>query len=194
MLVVLLLVIGGAATWFLVDRDVAKETTSPAEVLSDAERFHQDYPGVAADHVFQTVNDEEVLELFQSGTGVVFLGFKECPWCQKLAPLVEAAAKAEGLETVYYYDVRNARQDGTATYQKLVDHLREYLTLDESGQPRIFVPDVSFLREGEIVGRYEQATADDGANTPDTYWTAPRQVAAQEQLQEKIKEMVAQPQ
>ncbi len=150
---------------------------------TDAAKFKQQYPKVAADNRFVFANADEVVDLFERGDGVVFLGFSECSWCQQLAPIVDEAAKAEGLDKIYYLNIREARQNNDETYRALVKKLENYLPKDKDGNPRIFVPDVTVLRQGEIVGRFEQEpTADGEKATSDTYWTSERRERAVVQL------------
>jgi rhodanese-related sulfurtransferase len=117
------------------------------------------------------------------------LGFPECPWCQQLAPIVDEAARAEGIEKVYYLNIRDARTNNDATYQKLVEKLQSYLPKDEDGNPRIFVPDVTAVRQGKIVGRFEQEEAADGEEVkPDTFWTTDRRKRAVIQFREMMRQ------
>ena len=158
-------------------------------ITADAKKFKEQYPGVAEDHRFQPVTSERARELFERGDGLLFLGFKECPWCQKLAPIVDEAAKAEGLETIYYVDIRVARQEQDELYQAIVAKLKTQLRTDEQGNPRVYVPDVTALRGGEVVGHFLQETTADGEPaTPDTYWTQERRERAVDQLRHMIRQ------
>lgn len=153
------------------------------------EAFRQQYSGVAEDHRFQPVTPERARELFERGDGLIFLGFKECPWCQKLAPIVDEAAKAEGLAAIYYLDIRTARQEQNELYQAIVEKLKPHLRKDEQGNPRVYVPDVTALRGGDIVGHFLQETTADGeAATPDSYWTEERRRRAIDQLRHMIRQ------
>ena len=161
----------------------AKKREQSTTALSDAAKFKQHYSQVADDNRFVYVSPSEIKQIFEHGSGLVFLGFKECPWCQKLAPMIDEAAKAEGLTKVYYMDIRQARANNDETYQMLVDKLKGHLAKDGSGNPRIFVPDVTALRDGKIVGRFLPETSiDDKGFTPGEYWTAARRADAIKQL------------
>lgn len=141
------------------------------------------YPGLAANHVFTRITGEKAVETLEKGDGVLFLAFPSCPWCQKLAPIVDEAARSKGVDAVYYLDIQQARQDNDATYQKLVDLLDEYLQTDDAGEPVIYVPDVSIIKAGTVIGRFQQEPADDSVRTPDDYWTKVRRERALSQLQ-----------
>ena len=165
------------------------QTTEPPRP-SDAARFKAAYPRVANDNRFVFASVSEVLEKFESGSGLIFLGFQQCPWCQQLAPLVDDAAKAEGLDKIYYLDIRHARETNDDTYKKLVEKLKPHLRTDQNGQPRVYVPDVTVLKDGHVVGHFLQETTVDGEKvTPDTYWTEERRTRAIEQLRRMIRAM-----
>ena len=79
------------------------------------------------------------------------------------------------VESFYYYlNIRDARASNNEVYQKLVKKLESYLDKDDSGKPRIFVPDVSIVKNGKIIGRYKEESTGDDDITPDKYWTSER--------------------
>lgn len=172
--------------WYIWSRSHVPPSLQP----SDAARFKAAYSRVANDNRFVFASPGEVLEKFESGSGLIFLGFQQCPWCQQLAPIVDDAAKVEGLDKIYYLDIRHARETNDATYKKLVEKLKPHLRTDENGQPRVYVPDVTALKGGRVVGHFLQETTADGENaTPDTYWTGERRARAVEQLRKMIRAM-----
>ena len=177
-----------AAWWCILKvSQSSKEYEQSTVALSDAAKFKQHYSQVADDNRFVYVSPSEIKQIFEHGSGLVFLGFKECPWCQKLALTIDEAAKVEGLTKVYYMDIRQARANNDVTYQMLVKKLKDYLAKDGDGNPRIFVPDVTALHDGKIVGRFLPETSiDDKGLTPGEYWTTERRADAIKQLREII--------
>ena len=172
--------------WYIWSRPQTPVSPQP----TDAARFKAAYSRVADDNRFVFASAGEVLEKFESGSGLIFLGFQQCPWCQQLAPLVDDAAKAEGLDKIYYLDIRHARETNDATYKQLVEKLKPHLRTDENGQPRVYVPDVTALKDGRVVGHFLQETTVDGEKaTADTYWTEERRARAIEQLRRMIRAM-----
>lgn len=172
--------------WYIWSRSHVPASPQP----SDAARFKAAYSRVANDNRFVFASADEVLEKFESGSGLIFLGFQQCPWCQQLAPLVDDAAKAEGLDKIYYLDIRHARETNDDTYKQLVEKLKPHLRTDENGQPRVYVPDVTALKDGRVVGHFLQETTADGEKaTPDTYWTGERRARAVRQLRQMIRDM-----
>jgi len=53
--------------------------------MSDSERFALEYPLVGGDNIFVYKNADETADILARGRGIVFIGFKECPWCQLYA-------------------------------------------------------------------------------------------------------------
>lgn len=182
--IVLVTLIGGLfglSYWIKYNRNI-KNTRDQSQIVSDAAKFKSEYPRVAANNRFVYTSDKEVLNIFDSGSGVVFLGFPQCPWCQHLSEHVDRAARAEGVDKIYYLNIRDARANNSEVYQKLVKKLDPYLDKDDNGKPRIFVPDVSIVKNGKIIGRYKEESTGDDNITPDKYWTSERIERALSQL------------
>lgn len=176
--------------FFALSSNTSPKNEAVQSSMADAEKFAKEYPNVSTNNQFVYATGDEVVSIFEGGSGLVFLGFTECPWCQQLAPIVDEAAKSEGLEKIYYLNIKKARSDNDETYKKLVASLSEYLDKDENGNPRIFVPDVTAVREGVVVGRFEQESAANGEQvTPQTFWTTERRARAVDQLREIIREI-----
>ena len=163
-----------AGLWYNRQHSAEQKTKTPAASVSDAAKFKSEYPRVVANNRFVYASDKEVLNIFDGGSGVVFLGFPQCPWCQHLSEHVDRAARAEGIDKIYYLNIRDARASNNEVYQKLVKKLEPYLDKDDSGKPRIFVPDVSIVKNGKIIGRYKEESTGDDNITPDKYWTSER--------------------
>lgn len=115
---------------------------------------------------------EEIEKIISEGTGVIYFGFPECPWCRSIVPVLLDAAKENGIDKVYYFNALSIRdkkhldQDGnivvddagTAEYSKLVsllyDWLGEYQGLNDSSIKRLYFPTVVFVNEGNIIAAH----------------------------------------
>ncbi len=187
--IILIAIVGGVVWTFSAERDAEEQAAQEQATQTDAERFAEEYPQTPENNRFVYVTSQEIVEVFESGTGLVFLGFPECPWCQVITPILHEAAVAENLDEIYYYNIREDREGNNPVYQQLVEKLEEHLRTDEDGIPRIFVPDITAVRDGEIVGRFEQEQADEGEEvTPDTFWAEERTARGVEQIQSIIRE------
>ena len=151
------------------------------KTVSDMEKFSAEYHEVAKNNVFVYRNIDEIINILEKGTGIVYLGFPECKWCQRYTKYLNEVA-------IYYYNIREDRKLNTENYQKIVSILENYLQNDEEGNKRIYVPSVIALKKGEIVG-FDDETAWDtkGFETPDEYWNTDEV----NDLKEKLEKMIA---
>ena len=142
---------------------------------TDAHRFAAEYSNVAKDNPFIYRTGDEIVNILEHGTGVVFLGFPSCPWCQAYVGYLSEVAKDKGLDKIYYYNIEKDRAENTELYQKLVSILSPYLQYDEEGQRRIYVPNITFVIDGKIIGNdLESSKYTAGEKEPANYWTEAR--------------------
>ena len=167
------------------------ETTPSTEPTNNV---MTDYEKVPEDNIFYTSDKDGVLKLLEHGTGVILLGFEECPWCQAYAPYLDEVSKEYDLK-VLYYDVLEDRKENTEFYQTLVNIMNEQgddiTGYDNDGNARIYVPLVIYVIKGEIVG-YDSETSQlstDDISVED-YWTDVKVQALKDKLSaysEKVK-------
>lgn len=144
-------------------------------IYGDAGLFSEEYTKVPMDNVFKTKNLKDALSIINEGTGIVFFGFPECPWCQAYAPMLNDLAKEYGISEIYYTNIRAERENSTEDYEALVNALGDYLQEDNEGAKRIYVPDTVFVIDGVIIGNdYETSKETFGYDTPEEYWTEAR--------------------
>lgn len=125
-------------------------------------------------------NYDEIIDVIENKTGIIYLGFPECPWCRNLVPVLLEAAKENNIDTIYYLNIKNERDSwevidgnlqyskdennkeikGSEGYFKLLKVLDEYLSdyiisyedkTYEVGEKRLYAPTVVFVRDGEII-------------------------------------------
>ena len=158
------------------------------KTVSDMEKFSAEYHEVAKNNVFVYRNIDEIINILEKGTGIVYLGFTECKWCQRYTKYLNEVAMDMGISKIYYYNIREDRKLNTENYHKIVSILENYLQNDEEGNKRIYVPSVIALKKGEIVG-FDDETAWDtkGFETPDEYWNTDEV----NDLKEKLEKMIA---
>jgi len=138
--------------------------------MSDAERFAKEYD-FTVNNVFVYRNLDEINKILENGTGVVYLGFPECPWCRGYIPYLNEVAINEHLDKIYYFNILNDRKNNTSGYKKTVQLLNDYLKYDNEGNKRIYVPAVIAVNNGKIVGFDDESSFDTkGYETPEEYW------------------------
>lgn len=146
------------------------------KLKSDSYKFAIEYnlkadDGKFLDNVFTYRTMDQIIKILENGTGIVYLGFPECPWCEKYVYYLNEVSKEKGLNKIYYKNILNDRKNNTDEYQKIVSILADYLQYDDEGNKRIYVPAVIAVKNGEIVG-FDDETAWDtkGYDSPDDYW------------------------
>lgn len=162
---------------------------TPSSELSAAMAFHAKYPLVPEHHRFIEINATQARDLLEKGSGMLFLGFPECPWCQQLAPLMATAAEQANLSAIYYLNIRTAKAEQPDAYAAIVQYLQEYLPRNEAGEVRLSVPDVTVVQNGKVSARFKQEkTGDDEVITnAKEYWAAPgRKDRAVQQLKDMM--------
>lgn len=130
---------------------------------SDASKFKSEYEALNDENVkieisknnpIQYVNIDKVFEIFENKTGVIYFGFPGCPWCRNMLPILFEAAKNNNIDIIYYFNPKEIRSSDNDDYNKLISILNHYLKENEVGEKTLYVPDVYFVKEGQIVGHH----------------------------------------
>lgn len=119
---------------------------------------------------FAEISFADSIRMFtENGTGLLYYGRTNCPWCQRAVPILDEAAQEMGL-TVYYIDAGQpiaVGEDGATDVQKakeiynqLVDQIKEILKKDEDGGYSFQIPEVIAVKNGKIVGHHLSLTDD----------------------------------
>jgi len=138
-----------------------------------------EYVGIEGKTNVKQISEESVLELFESGTGVLLFSFPESEWCQDIMPIINEIALSSEVE-VSYFNVRDIRQSNTEEYQSMYLEIVEYLKtteFDELLYSEIFVPTLIKIENGEIVDFHLGTTT----NHVETSTGLPELNSAQEQ-------------
>ncbi len=139
--------------------------------ITDAKRFSEEYK-ISEDNVFVYRNSDEILKIMKNGTGVVYLGFPECPWCSAYVIYLNEVAKENHLDKIYYYNILEDRKNNTEFYKEVIKLLSGNLQYDDEGNERLYVPNVSFHVKGKIIGNdYETSKDTHDLKDPKDYWT-----------------------
>jgi len=134
-----------------------------ARCRNDARQFAKLY-NVTGENPFLFATFEELVTQFELGTGVIAFGYPDCPRCQTVFPVLERAFKEKKMDQhagyrgkILYYNIFDDRETNNERYQTLVGLLEDYLGSDDSGNPRIFVPDIFVVNSGKILGHHLDA-------------------------------------
>ena len=118
-LILILLLFGGLLTFFIINNKNKKLITE------DSLKFKEDYESVngkkVSDELSYSSLDipknnpmkyssyEEIFKILDNGTGVIYLGFPECPWCRNIVPVLIDTALKSKVETIYYLNIKDDR-------------------------------------------------------------------------------------
>lgn len=113
-------------------------------------------------------DETEIIDILKTGTGVIYFGFPECPWCRNLVPVLVNTISDYSAGPIYYFNARSIRdtksldengnivveKEGTKEYYEIVDilkdHLGSYDGLNDESIKRLYFPTVVFVKDGEI--------------------------------------------
>lgn len=135
---------------------------------------NQEYVEVKIDekNPFIYASYKEVVDLLENGTGVIYFGFPECPWCRNMVPVLSDAANELGVDKIYYFNALDMRdkkslddkgnivieKEGTDEYYNLVEIMYDYISvyegLNDESIKRIYFPTVIFVKDGDIIGSH----------------------------------------
>lgn len=110
-----------------------------------------------SDHVFKEITFAQSNDLLERDdfTGIIYYGFPSCPWCIEAVPVMNTVAKEYDL-SIYYVNKRSQESaDHPEEEKKAIEILDAAYGLDkdeETNEPRLYVPEVIVVKDGEIVG------------------------------------------
>lgn len=128
------------------------------------------YPTLEGEEImFVEKTFSDVFETIEAkGTGIYYIGFPDCDWCQSMVAILNRAAQESGQEIGYvglYDEEKNQiydQEDRTAFTEFAAEHLRK----NDEGQPHLYSPYVFVLKDGEIaashVGTLDSHNLEDG--------------------------------
>jgi len=168
----LIVILGlGVGGYFLLKDKDDDNRNQIEEKQTDAERFAADYEEIDEDNVFVYKDVDEIIKIMENGTGVVYLGYPECPWCQEYVKYLNEVAKEVGIDKIYYGNTKKIKEEDMDKYHKLISILSGHLQFTDEGEEWIFVPNVSFHIDGKIIANdYETSKDTHGLKNPKDYW------------------------
>lgn len=159
------------------------DTTDAIKFKLEYEELNKEYKkvNINSNNPIIYADYDKLYEVIEKGTGIIYLGFPECPWCRSVVPVLIDASLKNNVKEIYYMNILNERDSyvveddklvyakdedgkekkGTKGYFRLLELLDEHLTdyiisfKDETyevGEKRIYAPTVIFVKNGKILG------------------------------------------
>lgn len=130
---------------------------------------------ISTNNPVDIVTEEEAIALLESGTGILYFGFPDCPWCRSMLPVLLSTLDNMNIDRLSYLNVKSIRdtlalgeknkvevkEEGTKGYYRLLELmdsvLDPYYLTNEDGkkidtkEKRLYAPTVVAVKEGKIV-------------------------------------------
>lgn len=139
--------------------------------LSDNERFSNLYNKVGIDNVFKFSGALDVLNIINGRTGIILMGFPTNKWTNYYANIINDVAKELNIKEIYYYDFLDDRINNNGTYETIVNALDVYITVDDLGNKDLHAPTLVVVKNGSIIGYFDETAIIKGTVTPEYYYT-----------------------
>ncbi len=150
------------------------------------------YSALPQENVFYAGTQDSLEKLLNHGTGVIFLGFPECPWCQSYVPVLNEEAEQADVR-ILYYNIYTDKSEDRVFYDKIaqvIDEKNAEIThYDNDGNMVIYMPLVLFVNDGEIIAfDDESCDLDSDEIKPEVYWTQDKLDALHTRLAQYLQE------
>ena len=91
----------------------------PPATVKVNNNFNNEYNLIDENNVFVYKSIDDILITLDKGTGIIFLGFPECSWCQNYVKYLNDVAVSKNIDIIYYYNFKSIRESNTEKYKKL---------------------------------------------------------------------------
>lgn len=149
--------------------------------LPDNEQFAADFSLVSEDNVFEYINASKALMIANGSKGIVLFGTKN-EWVNYYAYIINEVAKEVGIDTIYYYDFIENRQENNGTYEAIVEKLSDYVTYNDYGVAEIYAPTLLVVSDDEILLFDTETSFIRGDVSPSEYWNSYNEMVKIEEL------------
>lgn len=111
------------------------------EELTNSEKFANEYQ-VEDNNPFEYITLDDLKDLFDNGTGLLFFGNSDCEWCIKSAVILNELLKDEGIDAINYF---NPVKDNDLVLYMINEEI-ENIEIENVWLPSLYV-----IVDGEII-------------------------------------------
>ena len=124
------------------------------------------------DYVFNEINHSKVLnKLSSKNDSIIYICIDGNKLCTKYGLLIDEVAKNYSIDTIYYYDIKEDRENNNGTYQKIISKLTNYILTDDLGKQNLYSPTLIFIKKGEVTIFDDSLSINRGEIDIDKIWT-----------------------
>jgi len=138
---------------------------------TESEKFSSLYNLVEEDNLFHFSDATEVLNILNGRSGIILMGFPLNKWTNYYADILDEVSKELGVDKIYYYDFLKDRDESNGTYETIVNKLSVYVTVDDEGTKDLHAPTLIVVKNGEVIGYFDDTSILKGTVTPEVYYT-----------------------
>lgn len=139
--------------------------------ISDAERFSELYNLVDNDNLYEFTTSSGVVEILNGRSGIILMAFPDNIWSNYYAKFLNDVGKELELDKIYYYDFESDRRLNNGSYETIVNKLKVYVPVNDENKTDIQAPTVVFIKNGEVIGYFDDTSIMKGPVTPELYYT-----------------------
>lgn len=176
----------------------AATTGSPSASAETEQNLSSEYTELPEENNFYYMEKDAVETLLLHGTGILFLGFPECPWCQAYVPQLNEVLASNDAKAAYYNIYKDKTEDRTfydqiaADVESINDTGSQIIQYNNDGKQVIYMPLVLFIKNGRIIAyNNETSTTDSKVIQPADYWTEEKKSALKALLNTSVAEIHA---
>ena len=129
---------------------------------NDITKFKEEYEALNDKSVKMEVNEnaklhyldiDGAIDFLKNKTGILYFGFPTCPWCRNILPVLFNVS-IDNNEEIYYFNPKELRETNDEKFNKIMEILDKYLKSNSNGEKTLYVPDVYFVKDGNIKGHH----------------------------------------
>lgn len=131
---------------------------------TDGQKFKEEYEAlngnqnlinvtIDSDVDIKYLNAKQIVSFLKEGTGIIYFGFPSCPWCRNVLPILLEVASSNNIQ-ISYLNPSGLRNSKNKDFEEIMNILDSYLMTNEEGNKVLYVPDVYFVKDGQIIGHH----------------------------------------
>lgn len=147
------------------------QTDFKKDIDTEAKKFHSLYDMVNDNNLYVFADATDVLNIINGRSGIVLMGFPTNKWMNQYANILNNACMDLGIEKIHYYDFQKDRDESNGTYETIVNKLKVYVPTNDQGLQDLQAPTVIIVKNGDILGYFDDTSINKGTVTPEVYYT-----------------------
>lgn len=146
-------------TFCLCACQVQQPKTSNKKFACDANEVSKDCTTKdTSSTTFKEISFDDAISYFtEKKSGVLFFGFRSCPWCKEARPILKKVAKKYNVDIQY---IKTRDDDENRIYtdeqkEKIEPYIQDYMSKNNDGVLTLYVPLVLVVKNGVVQDGHE---------------------------------------